>query len=63
MNYEIELYFGGDEYSDPYMTVTFVNFNTGTELANFAHSEAKKQGAIGVSFGPSVPRNEYGQVE
>jgi hypothetical protein len=63
--YELELYFGTKdpvtgETRDGAMTVTAIEANTITELTNLAYSEFKKQGAIGLSFGPAVPRNQFG---
>lgn len=52
--FEIELYFGGE---DPHMEIHAADFTTGTELANFAYAQAKKLGAIAVSFGPAVTRD------
>lgn len=61
--YEIELFFpeNPDTGEEAYMTVTPVECNTGTELEYRANYEYKKQGAIAVSFGPRIPRNENGE--
>lgn len=61
--YEIELYFAGTETEEPYMTITPVECVTGTELEFRANYEFKKQGAIGVSFGPAVQRGADGLPE
>lgn len=63
--YELELYFGNKdavtgESKDCYMTVTEIDANTITELTTLAYTEFRKQGAIGLSFGPAVPRDKFG---
>ena len=54
---EIELYFGGNETQGPAtMTLHIVEFNTVTEIENYAYATMRAQGASGVSFGPPIPR-------
>lgn len=61
---EIELYFGGTELSGPLIrTLHIVEFNTVTEITNYAYQTMREQGATGVSFGPPVPRNERGEID
>ena len=58
---EIELYFGGTETTGPaVMTLHIVEFETVTEITNYAYATMKKEGASGVSFGPPIPRKENG---
>jgi hypothetical protein len=58
---EIELYFGGTETTGPaVMTLHIVEFETVTEITNYAYAEMRAQKGSGVSFGPPVPRKENG---
>jgi len=66
MEYEYELYFGGEDAHFivmPIATESPLTVLTPTEIANVAYRafhEARKQGAIGVSFGQVVSRDERG---
>jgi hypothetical protein len=66
VTYEYELYFGGD---DPHFIVMPIETEspltvlTQTEIANISYRafhEAKKRGAIGVSFGQTIVRDGRG---
>ena len=61
MMYEIELYFQGNEHTEPYMTVTVVAALCATELMETAHRMRREQKASHVSFGPAIERDADGQ--
>lgn len=60
MRAQIELYFNGGEDAEPYFTLTEVEVNTVTELANIAYKEQRKQHAAHVSFGRAIERDADG---
>ena len=66
MEYEYELYFGGENAHMlvvPIATESKLTALTPTEVSNIANRAflaARSQGATGVSFGPTVPRDSRG---